>query len=87
MIKIDSKNGEFQARGPFDIILCEWTLLTRIILKEMREQFPLEIANKLFAGLGMIAAENTDEIQNVTDMFDKISKSFNKAEEESGDES
>lgn len=87
MIKVDSKNGEFQARGPFDLILCEWTLLTRIIFKEMKEQFPEETANKLFAGLGMIAAKDTNEIRNVTSMFDEIMKAFDEAEEESNNES
>ena len=80
MIKIDSKNGEMQARGPFDLILCEWTLLTRIILKELREQFPEDIANELFAGLGQIAAEEPSEVRNVTKMFDKIEETFEEAE-------
>lgn len=72
MIKIDSSNGELQARGHFDTILCEWTLLTRVIIKEVKEQFPEEVANELIAGLGQIAAKNPDEVHNVTKLFNEI---------------
>lgn len=76
MITINSNKGVFQARGPFDEILCEWTLITRIILKELRAQFPEETANELFADLGRIAAENVEEVNSTSTLFEKIENRF-----------
>lgn len=76
MIKVNAKNGELNCRGPLENILFEYTLLTRVLLKEMREQFGEEIANKLLAGLGQIAAKNVNEVFNVENIMDEIEEVF-----------
>lgn len=76
MIKVDCNKGELACRGPLDSILFEYTLLTRTILKEMREQFGEEMANELFAGLGQIAAKNVDDLHDVKNIIDEIDEVF-----------
>lgn len=76
MIKINSTKGELNCRGPLDLILFEYTLLTRVILKEMREQFGEKTANELFAGLGQIAAKNVNDLHDVKSMMDEIDEVF-----------
>ena len=76
MIKVDCNKGELTLRGPLESLLFEYTLLTRTVLKEMREQFGEEMANELFAGLGQIAAKNIDEVHNPTDILKDINEVF-----------
>lgn len=76
MIKVDCTEGVLNSRGPLDFILFEYTLLTRVILKELREEFGEEIANKLFADLGRIAVENINDLHNTKGIMDKIDEVF-----------
>lgn len=72
MITINSSKGELNCRGPMDHILCEYTLLTRVILRELRAQFGEETANMIFAGLGQIAVKNIDEVHQVEDLYKEV---------------
>lgn len=76
MIAINSSTGELNCRGPMDHILCEYTLLTRVILRELKEQFGEQTANEILAGLGKIAVKDVNEVHNVTSMFDEVQEVF-----------
>ena len=72
MITINSSKGELNCRGPMDNILCEYTLLTRVILRELRSEFGEETANQIFAGLGQIAVKDLDEVHQVTNLYEEV---------------
>lgn len=76
MIQLDATKGELNCRGPLDTIICEYTLLTRVLLREMRTQLGEERADKMFAGIGQIAVKDIDEIRNVTSMFEEVSEAL-----------
>ena len=72
MIKIDSTQGELNCNGPLDHLLCEYTLLTRVILKALKSNFGEELANKILAELGRIAVKDVDEVHNVTKLYEDV---------------
>ena len=74
MIQINSDKGELNCRGALDTILCEYTLLTRTIFRELKSVCGEEKAAVLFASMGQIAVEEPDEVHNVTKLFDKVAE-------------
>lgn len=77
MIQINSRKGELNCRGPMDDILCEYTLLTRVILRELKSEFGEETANTILAGLGKIAVKDIDEVHQVSNLFKEVDEVLN----------
>lgn len=78
MIKADLENkGTIAVTGSQDVILTEYTILTRVVLNQLAEDHGPEKALNILAGLGQIAAKDIDELGgNLKSMYNDIEEVF-----------
>lgn len=63
MIKADlEKSGMIQFSGDMELLLVEYTIITRVMLHNIKEQKNEETAFKLLAIIGKIAAEDLEQL-------------------------
>ena len=63
MIKADlEKSGMIQFSGDMELLLVEYTVITRVMLHNIKEQKNEETAFKLLAIIGKIAAEDLEQL-------------------------
>lgn len=63
MIKADlEKNGMIQFSGDMELLLVEYTIITRVMLHNIKEQKNEETAFKLLAIIGKVAAEDLEQL-------------------------
>lgn len=78
MIKADSEKGVYALNGPFDDILFEYTIVTKIIINQLTEMKDEEFALTMLAKLGQIAANNAKDLpksaQNIYDTVEEVLK-------------
>ena len=77
MIKADLENrGTIAVTGSTDVILTEYTILTRVVLNQLKGDHGTEKAMNILAGLGKIAASDIDELggdlKNIYDSIDEV---------------
>ena len=80
MIKADlEKTGVIQVTGRSDYIMAEYTIVTKIIIHQLIDDFGEEKGLKILAMLGRIAAEKAEDLGNndTKDLFNKIDEVFN----------
>ena len=56
------KNGVIKLTGELDLLLTEYTLITRIILHQLSVDHDKETAFKILAGIGQVAASNMEKL-------------------------
>lgn len=61
MININFQNGRFSLAGNLDIILTEYTSLTKLLVMELRDITSLETAFDITTTLGNMAVEDLDK--------------------------
>ena len=61
MININLNNGHFSITGNLEILLTEYTALTRLLVMELTHISNLETAFDITTTLGNIAVENLDQ--------------------------
>ena len=78
MIKADLENkGTIAVTGSTDVILTEYTILTRVVLNQMQTDYGTEKAMALLAGLGQIAASDIDELGgNLKKIYNEVEEVF-----------
>ncbi len=63
MIKADlEKSGMIQFSGDMELLLVEYTIITRVMLHNIKEQKNEETAFKLLAIIGKVAAEDLEQL-------------------------
>lgn len=63
MIKADlEKSGIIQFSGDMELLLVEYTIITRVMLHNIKEQKNEETAFKLLAIIGKVAVEDLEQL-------------------------
>lgn len=77
MITADMEKGIIKITGYNDILLTEYTLVTRVLLNQLTEDLNKEAAFKVLAGLGQIAAKNIDKLGgDIEEMYESIEEVY-----------
>lgn len=74
MIKVKMHDGEVICNGSIDEILMEYTVLTKLLLKQISELTNEEKAFNILAKLGQIAADGYNKSTNYEKIWKEIDK-------------
>ena len=72
MIKADTKKGEIICSGGLDEILAEYTILTKLIVRQLTELTDEEKALDILSKLGLIAINDKSHGSDVTSIYNSI---------------
>ena len=78
MITADMENGIIKITGYNDILLTEYTIITRVLLNQLTEDLNKESAFNVLAGLGQIAAKDITklggDVENIYKAIEEVYK-------------
>lgn len=78
MINADMEKGIIKITGYNDILLTEYTMITRVVLHQLKEDLNEEAAFKILANLGQIAAKDIDQlggdVENIYKAIEEVYK-------------
>lgn len=74
MIKTSCSEGELMCRGPIDEILTEYTIVTKMILRELHDMSNEEIAFKVLASLGQIAYKDYNKPFDAIELYNNVNE-------------
>lgn len=79
MIKADlEKSGMIQVTGRSDYIMAEYTILTKVIIHHLIDEYGEEKGFALLAKIGQIATEEAGDFNshNTIELFNKLNEVF-----------
>jgi len=73
MITVDAQQGKIVFKGSLPMFLAEYVIASKLILKQIREEYPEERANQILEGVSrIIAKEDRISEGHVEDILDGV---------------
>lgn len=73
MITVDTQQGKIVLSGTLPIFLTEYVIISKLILKQIKDEYPEEKANQILEGVSKVIAKEDSLFEgHIQDIADRI---------------